>query len=154
MSEEIKERLSKSEYDKVGEMLLELIMECPFIPADLKEKDGGIQYQKLSAETSISIATLPGGSVKNKNIWGGFTVELPLQVAYKCFPTSNIQRIDAQNVVDRIMEWLDNVKAFPRLSNGRKVTQIISSPSFSSIDNEGGKNMIFVANAVMEYEVE
>lgn len=41
MPEEIKERLSKTEYDKVGEMLLELIAECPFVPADLKDKAGG-----------------------------------------------------------------------------------------------------------------
>ena len=38
MPEEIKERLSKTEYDKVGEMLLELIAECPYIPEDAKVK--------------------------------------------------------------------------------------------------------------------
>ena len=47
MPEEIKERLSKTEYDKVGEMLLELIAECPYIPADLKGKTGGIQTGDL-----------------------------------------------------------------------------------------------------------
>ena len=40
MPEEIKERLSKTEYDKVGEMLLELIAECPFIPTGANIKIG------------------------------------------------------------------------------------------------------------------
>lgn len=155
MPEEIKEQLSKTEYDKVGEMLLELIAECPYIPADLKGKAGGILYQAIGAEKSISIITLPGGNIKNKNVWGEFTAELPIQIAYKSFPTSNKQRIDAQNVVDKIMEWLDDVENLPRLSGGRKVTQIISSPTFSSIDDvEGDKSTVFVANATMEYEVE
>lgn len=155
MPEEIKERLSKTEYDKVGEMLLELIAECPFVPKDLKDKAGGIQYQSMGTEKCISIMTLPGGNYKSKNVWGEFTAELPMQIAYKSFPTNNKQRVDAQAVLDDIMCWLDDVENLPRLSGGRKVTQIVSSPTFPSVDDvEGDKSTIFVANATMEYEVE
>lgn len=154
MPEEIKERLSKTEYDKVGEMLLELIAECPYIPADLKGKAGGILYQATGVEKSISILTLPGGRVKNKNVWGEVTAELPIEIAYKSFPTSNKQRIDAQNVVDKIMQWLDDVENLPKLSGGRRITQIISSPTFSTIDDvEGDKSTVFVADATMECEI-
>ena len=60
MPEEIKERLSKTEYDKVGEMLLELIAECPYIPADLKGKAGGIQYQSMGTDKCIGVAPRKG----------------------------------------------------------------------------------------------
>lgn len=153
MNEEVKEKLSRTEYDKVGEMLLELISGCPYIPADLKGKAGGIQYQSRGADKCIAVITLPGGNIKRKNIWGEFTAELPVQIAYKSFPDNNKQRIDAQNVVDQIVEWLNDVGNLPRLSGGRKITQIISSPSFSSIDDvEGDKSTVFAANVVMEYE--
>ena len=61
MSEEIKERLSKTEYDKVGEMLLELIAECPYIPKDAK-----IKYNSKDVGKCVYIITT-GGGLKNKD---------------------------------------------------------------------------------------
>ena len=155
MSEEIKEQLTKQEYDKVGEMLLELIMACPEVPQDLKDKEEGILYQSMSTERCLGIITLPGAKYVSKNVQGGFTAHVNLQIAYKSFPNGNDQRINAQNTVDQIMGWLEDVKGLPSLTGGRTVTKIMAESSFASKDEVGNdKSVVFVANAVMKYEVE
>lgn len=155
MSEEIKEQLTKQEYDKVGDMLLELIKACPKVPEDLKDKEEGILYQSMSTGRCLGIITLPGAKYVKKNVLGGFTAQVNLQIAYKSLPATNNQRIDAQNTVDQIMEWLEDVKNLPGLAGGRTVTKITASSSFASVDEVGDdKSTVFVAPAVMEYEVE
>lgn len=155
MSEEVKEQLSKQEYDKVGEMLLELIKACPKVPEDLKNKEEGILYQSMSTGRCLGIITLPGAKYVSKNVLGGFTAQVNLQIAYKSSPKTNDQRIDAQNTVDQIMGWLEDVKGLPSLTGGRTVTKITASSSFASKDEvSNDKSVVFVAPAVMEYEVE
>ncbi len=150
MPEEIKERLSKTEYDKVGEMLLELIAECPYIPADLKGKTGGIQYQSMGTDKCIGILTLPGAKYVKKYVSGSFVAQVSFQIAYKSSPTNNKGRIDAQAVVDNIME---DIEKLPSLSGGRKITKITASSSFATVDEvSGDKQTVFVANAEMRYE--
>ena len=155
MSEEVKEQLSKQEYDKVGEMLLELIKVCPEVPQDLKDKEEGILYQSMSTERCLGIITMPGAKYVKKNVQGGFTAQVNLQIAYKSSPKTNDQRINAQNTVDQIMGWLEDVKGLPSLTGGRTVIKIMAESSFASKDEVGNdKSVVFVANAVMEYEVE
>lgn len=153
MSEEVKEQLSKQEYDKVGEMLLELIKACPKVPEDLKDKEEGILYQSMSTGRCLGIITLPGAKYVGHDITGGFTAKVNFQVAYKSMPKSNNQRIDAQNVVDQIMGWLEDVQNLPKLTDGRKVTEITASSSFATVDEvNNDKSTIFISDAVMEYK--
>ena len=148
MPEEIKERLSKTEYDKVGEMLLELIAECPYVPRDILEK-GRILYQDRDIEKGIFILADDGG-IKDRDILGGFTAVLNIQIAYQSFPTTNAQRINAQDTVDKIMRWLSDVENLPKLSTG-KIIDIESSGTFSAKDDAGAdKSVVFVGNAKME----
>lgn len=149
MTEEIKERLSKTEYDKVGEMLLELIAECPYIPKDAK-----IKYNSKDVGKCVYIITA-GGSIKKRNILGGFTAEINIQVAYQSFPQGNGQMINAQAVVDNIVSWLEDVDNLPALTDNRKVTKITASDSFPSVEEvEGDKATVFASNVVMEYKKE
>lgn len=150
MAEEIKERLSKTEYDKVGEMLLELIAECPYIPADLQGAPN-IFYQSMGTGKCIGILTLPGAKYVKKNVLGGFTAQVGFRVAYKSSPKNNLQTINAQSVVDDIMGWLEDTDNLPNLSNGRTITKITASNSF--LDDVGDdKSTVFSADAVMEYK--
>lgn len=149
MPEEIKERLSKTEYDKVGEMLLELIAECPFIPKDAK-----IKYNALEVGKCVSISTA-GGSIKKRNVLGGFTAELAVQVLYQSFPTTNSQMINSQSVVDNITSWMEDVENLPSLSKNRKVTKIIANPSFPDVIEVGeDKSTVYVSNLTLEYKKE
>ncbi len=149
MPEEIKERLSKTEYDKVGEMLLELIAECPYIPKDAK-----IKYNALEVGKCVSISTARG-NIKKRNVLGGFTAELVIRIMYQSFPKTNAQMINAQAVVDDIAGWLEDIQNLPSMTGNRTITKITTSGSFSDvIEVEGDKSTVYAADAVMEYEVE
>lgn len=145
-----KELLPKEEYENVGRMLLELINACPYTPQDLS---GGIKYQAMSTERCIGVITLPGAKYVSRNVLGGFTAQVNFQIAYKSFPTTNQQNINAQGVVDNIMSWLEDLKNLPKLSGGREITKITASSSFASVDEANpDKSTVYVADAVMEYE--
>ena len=153
MSEEIKERLSKTEYDKVGDMLLELIAECPYIPADILEKDR-ILYDYADTEKGIFILT-DGGRIKKRNVLGGFTAALGIQIAYQSFPKTNLQRINAQHTVDQIAGWLGDIKNLPKLTDNRVITKFDMSGSFPTKDDAGTDgSVVFAVNAEMEYRKE
>lgn len=153
MSEEVKDSLSKTEYEKVGDILLELVAACPHTPSDLKEKAGGIQYQSMGTDKCIGILTLPTSKYIKKDVLGGFTAQVSFQIAYKGFPVTNEQRINAQAVVDNIMGWLEDIDNLPKLTGGRTITKITASSSFATEDKVGvDKSTVFVADAVMEYE--
>lgn len=146
MPEEIKERLSKTEYDKVGEMLLELIAECPFIPKDAK-----VKYNSKDVGKCVYIITA-GGGIKKWDIAGGFTAELNIQLAYQSFPTGNAQMINAQAVLDNIAGWLEDVENLPKLTGNRKITKFTAGDSFSAVEEVGNdKSTVYVSNVVMEY---
>lgn len=149
MSEPV-ELLSKTEYNTIGEMLLNLIAQCPYIPEGLT-----LQYQNIKTDESIGVFTLPGAKYLKKNVMGGFTAQVNFQVAYKSFPSNNGARIKSQSVVDNIMDWLEKVDELPKLSGGRTITRITASNSVAYTDATGeDKSIIFAADAVMEYEAE
>lgn len=146
MPEEIKERLSKTEYDKVGEMLLELIAECPYIPAG-----ANIKYNSKDVGKCVYVITA-GGGIKKWDIAGGFTAELNIQVAYQSFPVGNGQMINAQAVLDNIAGWLEDVENLPKLTGNRKITKFTAGGSFPDVEEvEGDKATVYVSNVVMEY---
>ncbi|MDE5966526.1 MAG: hypothetical protein K2G89_06810, partial [Lachnospiraceae bacterium] len=99
MLEENKERLSRAEYDKIGDMLLELMNDCPYVPKDSKGQKIKIKYNAKDVGTCVCIFTT-GGNIKSKNVLGGFTAELTMQIAYKSSPQGNGAMIDAQNVLE------------------------------------------------------
>lgn len=149
MSETV-ELLSITEYNTIGEMLLNLIAECPYIPEGIIP-----QYQSIGTAESIGVFTLPGAKYLKRNVMGGFTAQVKFQVEYKSFPTGNRDRISSQSVVDQIMEWLEKVNELPALSGNRVITKITASNSVAYQDTSGeDKSITFAADAVMEYEAE
>lgn len=149
MNEEKYERLSPREYGLIGRALFELLADCPELPEDVP-----LKYQTKEKGASISFLTFDSRKVK-ENVQGGFTGQVNFQIAYKSFPTDNEQRIDAQSVVDKVMKWFEGIRDYPLLTDGRTITKITvsnSEPFSDSADNDG--NVVFAANAVMEYETE
>ena len=146
MLEEKKERLSRAEYDKIGDALLELLGDCPHIPKGAK-----IKYNSKDVGTCVCIITT-GGNYVQKYISGSFAAELGLQIAYQSFPQGNGAIIDAQAVVDNIAKWFEDIDNLPKLKNGRRITGFSSGASFPNIEEvEGNTATVFVVNATMEY---
>lgn len=151
MTEQI-ERLSATEYDIIEKALWELVKQYPRQETD---PDVVAQYDALDADTSLAVFTLPGGRYKKRNVLGGFTAEISFRVAYKSNPKTSPQRINAQAFVGRIMKWLENTKDLPRLTGGRTITSITASNAVPYKDETGqDKNIVYAADAVMEYEAE
>lgn len=147
MTEEIKEELSKSEYEKLGEMLLELIGACPHVPKGAK-----IKYQSKDVGKCVYIFTA-GGGIKSRNVLGEFTAELSIQIAYQSFPQDNEQMVNAQSVVDDITGWLEDIENLPKLVGNRTITKITASGSFPDVEEvEGDRATVFASNVVVEYE--
>lgn len=146
MSNEKHERLSLSEYELIGKALFELLADCPELPDGVP-----LKYQTKEKGESICFFTFDS-RVKKKYVSGGFVAEVNFQIAYKSFPTTNGQRMNAQSLVDKIMKWLEGTKDYPLLTDGRTITKITASgsePITDSADTDG--NVVFVANAVMNY---
>lgn len=149
MPEEIKERLSKTEEKRMGDVLLELVGACPYIPAGTK-----VKYNSMEVGKCVVIWTV-GGEIKKRNVLGGFTAELTIQILYQSFPTTNSQMINAQAVVDNITGWLEDIQNLPRLTGNRTITKITAGGSFPDVEEvEGDKSTVFAANVVMEYKKE
>lgn len=150
MSEKV-ETLEKKEYNTVGEMLVNLVRECPVI----KESETTVRYQFAETGKCISIYTLPGAKYLKKNVMGGFTAQVKFQIAYKGFKTTSPQIIAAQDFVDSIMDWLEDSDNLPALSDNRTITNITSTNSVAYTDETGSDgSIVFAADATMEYEAE
>lgn len=149
MSEEKYEHLSLSEYELIGKALFELLADCPELPDGVP-----LKYQTKEKGESICFLTFDSRRI-SQNVQGGFTGQVNFQIAYKSFPTTNGQRINAQSVVDKIMKWFEGVRDYPLLTDDRTITKITvssSEPFTDSADADG--NVVFAANAAMEYEAE
>ena len=146
MSEEKTYPLNTSEFKAVGKALFSLLSECPHLP------DAPLKYQSIDEKVSVGLFTLPGAKYLRQEIDGSFVAQVRFQVAYKSFPTTNEQRSESQEVIDRIMAWLENTADLPLLTDGRRITEITASNSIPYKDATGEDTSItFAADAVMEY---
>lgn len=142
------ELLSATEYSIIEEALWKLVRQYP---RQLGDPDVKAEYDALGANKSLAVF-VDGGRYKQHYISGGFTAEINFRVAYKSNPTTSNLRIDAQAYVGRIMQWLENTKDLPLLTDGRVITQIETSTAVPYKDETGtDKSTVYAATAVMEY---
>lgn len=155
MSEEMKERLLKAQYDHVGELMRDLITACPYLPPNLQGEDRGVLYQSIGADPCICILTQTGEKHFKENVQGGQTGQIKYQVAYKSQPATNEQHLNAQAALDSMMSWLEEIKTYPSLTKGRTITRITASAS-SAMAEEVNKihGTVYAADVVLEYESE
>ena len=153
MPEEIKERLSKTEYDKVGEMLLELIAECPYVPEAVKNMQSSILYDEIGSGKGIFILT-DGGRRKKKYVSGTIIAELNMRISYQSAIKTNAQRINAQETANNIVDWLCDLENLPQLTKGRKITKFEASP-ISAVRYDATKDgyIAYTSNVIMECEM-
>lgn len=153
MLEENKERLSKTEYDKIGDMLLELMKECPHTPNRLKNLKGGILYDEIGAGECV-FALTDGGRRKKKYVSGTLIAELNMRIAYQSKPDGNGTRIDAQEIANKIVDWFCDLENLPKLTKGRKITKFEASPILPSrYDTTKDGYVAYASNVAMECEL-
>ncbi|MBD5554056.1 MAG: hypothetical protein HDQ95_01560 [Roseburia sp.] len=145
-----------TEYDKVGEMLLELIAECPHVPQSVKNVPQGMGILIDSTGTGLGIFILTdGGRVKKRNVIGGFEAVINMQIAYQSKADTNSKRINAQETANKITGWLGDLENLPKLTGNRTITKFEASGSYASRDSTTQDGYVaFAADVVMEYEVD
>ncbi len=107
-----------------------------------------------SKENICVIPTQDNAQYKKWYVNGGFSASVDFQIAYKCFPGKSAQqKVIAQEIVSRIMEWLENTDDLPLLTDYRKVTEITLKNTFATVDDKGEDgNMVFVSEATLDYK--
>ncbi len=147
MANEKTEPLTITECETVVEALWELVKQYPKQKDDPEVK---AEYDALGANKSLSVSVL-GGRYKKKYVSGSFTAEVAFHVAYKSQPQTSEQRIDRQAFVGRIMQWLENTKNLPLLTDGRTITRIATQGVPYKDETGQNKDTVYAADAVMEY---
>lgn len=152
MAEKI-EVLNKKEYDTIGKMLIELMEECPYVPESLKDSVTGIMYDNVGSEKGIFILT-DGGRRKKKYVSGTLIAEVNMRISYQTAATSDNLRINAQETVNKIINWLSDLANLPKLTGGRKITKFEAFP-FSAVRYETTKDgyVAYTAPVIMECEM-
>ena len=123
MTEE-KEHLNSEEYEKVGEMLLSLVAECPHRPKSIFDVPSGNGLLLDDTYDGLGIFVLTdGGRLKKKNVLGGYEAVINIRIVYQSKADSNPKRGNAQEIVNDITDWLGKIKNFPKLKNGMVITK-------------------------------
>lgn len=142
-----KEPLSRKESEKIGNVILELVAGCPFIPRDAK-----VKYNAKDIGKCFYVMTT-GGIVKKRSVTGAYVAELMMQIAYQSFPRDNEEVINAQAVVDSVATWMEGVD-LPMVTGDRTITKVTAGSSFPSVEEVSGDTATtFATDVVLEYEV-
>ena len=144
------ELLSATEYSIIEEALWKLVRQYP---RQLGDPDVKAEYDALGANKGLAVFVV-GGRKKSSNVLGGFTAEINFYVAYKSSPTTSNLRIDALSFVGKIVQWLENVKDLPRLTDNRTITKITARGVPYKDETGTDKSTVYAADATMEYEVD
>lgn len=138
--------LSGQEYQIIGKALLERISTYSGLPADMV-----LDYQAVNGVGHMGFITTPGGKYLHQDVYGGFEAQLPFQVAYMLAGTGNKEMLDAETLLDGLVEYLE-ARPYPDLTGGRQVTKIgFDSTTYRSNANEDG-SLTFVRTGRVEYE--
>lgn len=123
------ELLSIEEQDIIGKAVYEMLKECPMIQNGI-----AVQYGSIT-NNSISVFAVSGAIVSKRYINGGFIGLFPFVIRYRSKPTNNEDRIQRENLMNQIANWLsgkettyNNVKheisEYPAMTEGREIKEI------------------------------
>jgi|GEM_PF-769408 len=105
-----KKPLSLINMESVSDAILEMVAKYPDFPF-IASKDTILWQSIQLAIESIGIFTAPGACYLKKYITGSFIALLPIQLIYKCNPSSNSERMTSQQVLENLAIWLEKSTA-------------------------------------------
>lgn len=141
------EPLSSAEYETIGQALFEWIASYEGI-TDASRLD----YQSLTGIGHIGFFTVPGGKYLHQDVIGGFTAQLPFQIAYKSANTKgNLNQFNAEKVVNDIAEYLENSE-FPKLSGNREIYKLLMDSTTYKARSEDDGSDVYVRSGTVQYE--
>lgn len=116
------EALSIEEQELISKAVLELINHFQDIPKGIKAG-----YQLISEKEPLAVFSMQGAVKLEEYLClpgeESFDGQFPFFVRYRCKSTSTTQRMEKQNFLDKLGEWLEK-QQYPALTGNRTITEI------------------------------
>ena len=88
----------------IQEAILQIVSIWSGLP--FKASNKTLQWNDLPTGQSIGLFTVSGGFYKSRYISGSYVGVFPFRIVYKCNPTNNTGRINAEKLVNELAEYL------------------------------------------------
>lgn len=138
MKELIQNSAPAVEQQMISVAVQKLLESFPELPQDIKRN--GVSFQRLQPDRlCMGFAPMPGAIKTREYLDGSYDAQFPFQLIYRAMPTTDSERLERYNLVDRISLWLEGVAledakgnqyqlpGYPLLSDGREITSITAT---------------------------
>ena len=137
MDNQNQETLSIAEQSIISKAVLLLVDSYSGLP-----KGVTAEYQYISDEKPLGVFSMQGAIKLAEYLCmpeeESFDGQFPFYILFRCKPTNTTQRINKQNILDLLGDWIEK-QTFPSLDGGRTITEIKrTTTSFLSARFENG----------------
>lgn len=141
--------VSAVEQDQISRMLLVWVNQFPDKPVPT------INYEFLKdGEPSMALSTIQAAVKLRSYITGGYQAQYQFKVIYRVQPSTNNDRLKADELLDNLGDWVTGRKDLPDLGAGIKCTKVESTTRSSLFgryengdeDHQILMNMIYEVN--------
>lgn len=138
MKEMMLSSASASEQQMIAVAVQEILESFPELPEEIRKS--GIAFQRLRPDRlCMGFASMPGATKTREYLDGSYDAQFPFQLIYRTMPTTDAERFERYNLIDRVALWLEGneledaegkrycLKGYPPLSDGREITGITAT---------------------------
>ena len=126
-------RLGSVEESTIQTAAFKYFASCPLIPQEVSR-----QYGDLNRD-SIAIFAQPGsGRYLKKYVSGYYEAEFPFLLCYRAMPTTTSKRLNAEELLEKIADWMCSSEEYPQLTGGRKIIRLEMGTAYIAGKTEEG----------------
>ena len=113
--------------------LFTLLQKCPLIPDTVSVKYGE------AAENAVGIFSQKGDKrITKQFVSGAYEAQFPFLLRYMTVPSTDDDRIGAEELLAGIADWLCGAQVYPVLSENRQIVKIEAGNVYSEKKQEDG----------------
>lgn len=143
------EKLTIRDAENAQNAILSLIMQYPNFPKTFKASHSTVRWNSITEGVSIGIFPLQGAMYLRRYISGSYTAQMPFQIVYRSSPTTNKTSIGAQEVLQSLGAWLEEVGIEFKDTHMQLESIARTSPVFPVTQNE--KHLDYAVNMQLKY---
>lgn len=138
MKEQAQSNAPAVEQQMLATAVKELLESFPELPKEIQKN--GVAFQRLQPDRLCMGFAPVAGAIKTKEyLDGSYDAQFPFQLIYRTMPSTDSERFDRYNLIDRMALWLEGgiledsagnsyqLKNYPTLSDDRKITNIAAT---------------------------
>lgn len=139
--------VSAAEHELIARTMLAWLNTCPYKPVIR------IDYENLANDDlGMCVSSIQGTFITKRYICGGYEAQYQFKLIYRNLPTSNDERLEADEILDRIGDWAEKSEK-PDIGEGRRVVNVrrnSASSLFGKYEDGTQDNQILMT---LTYEV-